>query len=132
MSLNQWEYGSQSEHLVLQKYLQDGYALVAQNFEYRRGNVQGRLGEIDLILEKNGRVYLVEVKARNNEKYGPTSGQVTSDKLRHVYKTWQYFLTLRENKKYRKSFFQFDVAIVTKNEVKIIPNAASFDAFVGF
>ena len=70
MSLNQWEYGSQSEDLVLQKYLQDDYTLVAQNFEYRRGNIQGRLGEIDLIMEKNGRVYLVEVKARNTISMG--------------------------------------------------------------
>jgi Holliday junction resolvase-like predicted endonuclease len=132
MTLNQWEYGSVSEDLVLQKYLQDGYNLVAQNFEYRRGNIQGRLGEIDLIMEKDGRVYLVEVKARNNDKYGPTSAQVTSDKLKHIYKTWQYFLSLRDNKQYREAFFQFDLAIVSKNEVKIIPNAANFDAFAKF
>jgi len=129
MTLNQWQYGSKSEELVLQKYLEMDYKLIVQNFEYRLNHTAGRLGEIDLILEKDGRIYLVEVKARNNNKFGPVADQVNKNKMAYIYKTYRYFIIQREYRKYREAFFQFDLAIVFKNEVKIIPNAATFDYY---
>lgn len=122
-----FEIGQEGEQIALKYFNNLGYELVTKNFEYRNKNVRGRLGEIDLIFIKGGRLHLVEVKTRNNPLLGNGLESITKSKLDLLYKTFQYFLNKKEFSIYRNCFAQFDIAIVTGTNVNIISNAYTFD-----
>jgi putative endonuclease len=125
MSLDSRNLGALGEDQALSWYLDHGYELVARNFQYYREGLQGRQGEIDLLVKKGDVLVLVEVKTRSNEFFGKIAEQVTRQKLRFLYKTYQYFLL--KNPQYRRCFARLDVAEVMNNEVKVIQNAWSFE-----
>ncbi len=56
-----------------------GYKLLAQNYRYRRG-------EIDLIAKQDNRIVFVEVKTRRNLRYGLPQYAVTLQKQRQISK----------------------------------------------
>ena len=56
-----------------------GYQLLAQNYRYRRG-------EIDLIAKQDNRIVFVEVKTRRNLRYGLPQYAVTLQKQRQISK----------------------------------------------
>jgi putative endonuclease len=116
------ELGQLGEKLVLEKYLNDGYELLKQNFNYYESE---KLGEIDIILIKGNRLYLVEVKTRTSEAFGDILSQITKKKLRCVYKSYLGFV--KKNTKFQNYFVQFDVATVLGDKVDIYPNAVSFE-----
>jgi len=124
LSFNTGQFG---EDLVLNHYLNLGYKLVAKNFEYRNSHTRGRLGEIDLIMTKDNKVHLIEVKTRNNLQLGTGLESITKSKLDLLYKTFQYFLSKKEFIIYRNYFAQFDIAVVNNSNINIIFNGYSFD-----
>ena len=119
------ELGQFGEKLVLEKYLEDGYELVKQNFNYYEYE---KLGEIDIILVKENRLYLVEVKTRTSEAFGEILSQITRKKLRCVYKSYLGFI--KKNTKFQNYFVQFDVATVLGEVINIYPNAVSFEGVI--
>jgi len=121
-----YELGKTGEDQALENYLERGYNLVIKNFQYYRDGRAGRLGEIDLILEKNNKLYLVEVKTRSDNSFGSPQEQVTKSKLMYLYKTWQYFIL--KNPKYKSYFCQFDLVSITGKKLEIIQNAYNFDS----
>jgi putative endonuclease len=123
---NNYVLGNQGEKLALENYLDKGYKLITQNFQYYKDGVQGRLGELDLIMEKDKKIYVIEVKTRSDDQYGKPIEQITRAKLNYIYKTFQYFLL--KNRQYQSYFCQFDVACITGNKIEIIPNAYSFES----
>lgn len=131
MGLNSnFEIGRKGEELALKYYQGQGYILIKQNFEYRLDNSRGRFGEIDLIFQKDGKLYLVEVKNRFSNKFGDPREQITKQKLKYLYKAWQFFLSKIENRVYKNYLSQFDIAVVYSSEkVEIIENAYQFDDF---
>jgi len=62
------------EQLACQYLEQAGYTV-------RHRNWRGSRGEIDLIVEKDGRLVVVEVKARRSRDYGSGEEAVTARKL---------------------------------------------------
>jgi len=130
MSLENFLLGKKAEKVIKNLYLSKKYQLIEQNFQYYIRGANGRLGEIDLIFEKDKLLVLVEVKSRNTSKFGLPQEQVTTYKLKCLYKAYQYFLS--KNAKYRNYFCRFDLAVLNlfKKQVKIIPNAYNFDKFV--
>ncbi len=125
--MSNFSLGNSGENLVMELYLEKGFRMVAKNFQYYNQGIQGRLGEIDLIFEKDKHLYLIEVKVRSSLEFGPPLEQINFKKLRHLYKTFQYFLL--KNKQYKSYLCQFDVATVFKGKVEIISNAYNFDGF---
>lgn len=123
------EYGDEGEALVLAHYLEQGYKLVAQNYEYRRDVGRGRLGEIDLLMTKNNILYLIECKRRKSLSAGFLEGLITRSKLQHLYSSLQHFL-LTEGKNFKNYPVQFDLSIVIGQRVQVIPNAATFEKFI--
>lgn len=121
------DLGRKGEGIVLGYLLDKGYKLVCKNFEYRLAGVRGRMGEIDLILEKDSKLHLVEVKSRNCLTFGSGQLQVPKSKINHLQKAWQFFLTKPQYQKFKGFFVQFDLAIVELGQIKIIPNAYQFD-----
>lgn len=125
---NQWELGQQGEQIVLEHYLNLGYELVTKNFQYYKQGTQGRQGEIDLIMKRENKLYLIEVKTRSNGRYGTTIGQISVTKLKTLYKTFLKFLQV--NPQFRSYYCQMDAAEVFQNQVKVWPNCYSFDFVV--
>lgn len=69
--------GLSGESIAL-AYLQDrGFCLIERNWSCR-------LGEIDLIVERNGEIRFIEVKLRRTMEYGYPEGSITYTKLRHL------------------------------------------------
>ncbi|MFY0628331.1 MAG: YraN family protein [Reichenbachiella sp.] len=62
-STNTQELGKAGEEEASKYYKSRGFTLVAQNYRYKRG-------EIDLIARKENLIVFVEVKYRKNEKFG--------------------------------------------------------------
>ena len=122
------EFGYQAEDKIKQVYENHDYELIAQNFEYRLDHRSGRMGEIDLIMKKKGEnlIAFVEVKARNNQKFGPALEQVTQKQLRSIYFAIQKFLL--KNKQFNTFKLRFDLATIENSKINIYPNAYSFDS----
>jgi Holliday junction resolvase-like predicted endonuclease len=116
--------GREGEEQAKQWYLEKGYKLVVANFQYFRSGVRGQNGEIDLIFEKDKKLYLVEVKARRGEGLGHPLDQITPAKLQFLYKTYHYFLS--KYPQYRQYFVQFDAVVVIDGMVEVLPNCAQF------
>lgn len=73
-----------------EKYLRKkGYKILERNFNCR-------CGEIDIIALENNEIVFIEIKARASLKYGYPSEAVTKYKLKHIYKTAEYYLYTRK------------------------------------
>ena len=101
------------------RYLRDnGYDIIAANYICR-------LGEIDIIAEKNGIVSFVEVKTRNEDPMYSPAQAVTSEKQRKLKAAANVYM--REIKEELRS--EFDVIEVTLDEkykplkINLIKNA---------
>lgn len=71
------------------KYLeQKGYKISDRIFSCKRG-------EIDIIALDKNEIVFIEIKARISLKYGLPSEAVTKNKLKHIYKTAEYYLYTR-------------------------------------
>jgi putative endonuclease len=71
------------EEMACQYYRDQGFEIVARNFQYYREGVRGRMGELDIIAYKKELLCIVEVKTRSNQFYGPVSGQISLTKLQN-------------------------------------------------
>ncbi len=98
--------GQQGERLVADYLRQRGYALLEANFRI------GRMGELDLIAKKDGRICFVEVKTRRSTRYGVPSEAVTATKQQTIIRLAQIYLSM---KGLSESPVRFDVAEVYSN-----------------
>ena len=71
---------------------QKGYKILERNFSCKRG-------EIDIIALDKNEIVFIEIKARVSVKYGLPSEAVTKYKLKHIYKTAEYYLYTRNLEK---------------------------------
>lgn len=76
-----------------------GYEILEKNFSCFRG-------EIDLIALDKKQIIFIEIKSRHSKKYGLASEAVTAEKLKHIYKTAEYYLV---TKKLKNIDVRFDV-----------------------
>lgn len=108
--------GQKGEAAVVVWLQQNGFVIIARNFQIRAG-------EIDIIASKNDLIVFVEVKTRM-QTYFPISTVVTFSKQKCIVKTAQRFV-LTNN--IRDKVLRFDVATVTFNEnvpsIQYIENA---------
>ena len=95
-----------------EKYLkQKGYKILERNFSCKRG-------EIDIIALEKNEIVFIEIKARVSLKYGFPSEAVTKYKLKHIYKTAEYYLYTRNLQKENCRIDVIEVYI-KNNKVKI-------------
>lgn len=83
------EIGKSGEGLA-EAYLKlIGYKIIEKNFRCFRG-------EIDLIALEGKEIIFVEIKSRHGKEYGLASEAVNEEKLKHIYKSAEYYLVTRQ------------------------------------
>ncbi len=96
--------------------------MLDKGFKILEENYCCRLGEIDIIAAKNGRLHFVEVKGRLNTFYGYPREAVTKAKQKRIINAAKYYFMLKGS---YDEFCQFDVIeIIAENkEINYIENA---------
>jgi putative endonuclease len=79
-------FGNHGEDLAVVFFMQKGFRIIERNWLCR-------LGEIDLILEKEGVVHFVEVKTRKNLAFGYPEAAITGKKLRHLARAIEVYIS---------------------------------------
>lgn len=69
--------GQRGEDLAAAFFISKGFRILDRNWRHR-------LGEIDLIVERDGEVRFIEVKFRNTLMFGHPEEAITGHKLRHL------------------------------------------------
>lgn len=82
------EYGKEGEDFAAKYLEENGYKILERNFACKRG-------EIDIIALQNNQIIFIEIKTRTSIKYGLPAEAVTETKLKHLYKTAEYYLITR-------------------------------------
>ncbi len=77
--------GNRGEDLAAVFFLGKGFRVMERNWSRP-------FGEIDLILEKEGKVHFVEVKTRKSLEFGYPEESITRSKLRHLAKAIEVYL----------------------------------------
>lgn len=86
------DLGAWGETRAAEFLLEKGYALVAQNYH-------SRYGEIDLVMEDDAYLVFVEVKLRKNIRYGTPAEAVTQKKQQRLRITALAYLQCHETEK---------------------------------
>ena len=116
---NKTERGARCESYVIEGMEKRGYKLITRN--YRIHNV----GELDIVMEKDNKIYILEVKARKvNSNYPGPIEAITPSKRQKLLRTTNYLI--REYSLYGKDI-NFLASLVYLNsdgsvqKVEIIP-----------
>ena len=104
-------FGDQSEDLATLFLEQEGYIIVERNYFARK------LGEIDIIAEKDEVLHFIEVKSGKSDTFDPVYN-VTPAKLRKVINSAYYYLKTKG----LDIPFSIDALIVRGDEVEFIEN----------
>jgi len=124
MESSKTHFGSQGEQIAADFLKKNGYAIMEMNYKNSAGR---RLGEIDIIAQKDSEYVFVEVKTRNYEKYKDTLPEenITYNKLRKLEKIANAYL-LKQH--WRDKPFRFDAISIwldlasRKAKIKHLPN----------
>ena len=105
--------GDIGEAIAFQYLKKQGYKILEINYK-------NKIGEIDIIAEKNNIIRFVEVKERASDKFGQPSEAVDKHKQYKIAKVAQYYLI--KNKK-NASAVSFDVLEILDGKLNLIENA---------
>ncbi len=120
---NKRTMGSIGEDIALKYLKENNYIILERNFRV------GRLGEIDIIANKDEYICFIEVKTRSNTSFGFPSEAVNRKKQENIRKISQVFL---KTKGLFKSFIRFDIVevfvirdgeTIREREINMIENA---------
>ncbi len=99
------DLGGMGERAALHAYLQRGYRAVATNWRCP-------LGEIDLVVARDGVLVFCEVKTRRGSAFGGPFDAVTASKQRRLRALATAFLSGPNGRGLERSGVRFDVASV--------------------
>jgi len=72
--------------------------LKKQKYSILETNFNCKMGEIDIIAKNKNEIIFIEVKTRKSYKYGLPAEAVTKQKIKHIYKTAEYYVYTRNLK----------------------------------
>ena len=98
------------------KYLkQNGFKILERNF-------RAVTGEIDIIAFKNNVYHIIEVKGKENLKFGYPREMVNKEKIRKIKNTTQcYFLNKKKN--IDDYYLSFDIIEIVGDKLEFLENA---------
>ncbi|MBT4516310.1 MAG: YraN family protein [Candidatus Komeilibacteria bacterium] len=105
--LNKKSLGQYGERIALSYYQKLGYKLITQNY-------YSRYGELDLVLKKDNKITVVEVKTRYGPQFYWPEESISNKKINNIYITYQ--LLARQEK--LSEFFYLDAFIIEINGSK--------------
>lgn len=79
------EFGNRGEDLAAVFFTERGFRVVHRNWACA-------LGEIDLIVEKEGRTHFIEVKTRQTLTFGYPEESITRTKLKHLARAVEVYI----------------------------------------
>jgi putative endonuclease len=112
--MNKRNVGSIYEEIAHEYLLENNFQIVDTNFCCKAG-------EIDIIAIKDNIIRFIEVKYRNNSKYGYPQESVDKNKQRKIYKTAMWYL--KEYPKYENMQMSFDVIAICGTKLDYIFNS---------
>lgn len=115
--MNRKEFGALAEGSASKLLISKGFKILERNFRCK-------LGELDIIAEKDGALFFVEVKAKKGIGFGSPLEAVTFKKQRQIVKVAKYYIM--QGKKERAC--HFSVIGITYNpdgeeKIQFIPDA---------
>ena len=81
--------------------------LEGEGFKIEKTNFKAKMGEVDIIASRKGRLHFIEVKYRQTNKFGLGREAVTATKQRTIRNVAKLYLV--QNGLYNKVFVSFDV-----------------------
>ena len=110
--------GNEGENIAATELTRRGCRIIERNFRCR-------IGEIDIIAEKDGILIFVEVKARRSARFGRPSEAVNWVKQQKIIKTSQSYLLYRkiENQPCRFDVVEVYIGQNQNSEITWIKNA---------
>lgn len=105
-----------------------GY-LVRAGYKILEKNYGCKLGEIDVIAEKNGRIIFFEVKTRGQERFGPPEESVHPEKQRRLVRLAQWYLKEKKAPEHRAGFGVIAIRMREAGgpEIRLIEDAFAAD-----
>jgi len=91
-----------------------GFEIIERNFRY------GKLGEIDIIAQKDFLVVFAEVKNRRSRQFGGALYSITSSKKKKLTKVAQFFLTKHPQYNSKDYTHRFDLIALEDGEIQWI------------
>lgn len=104
MKLTSVELGKEAELFAAQMLKAKGLILLEQNVNFK-------VGELDLVMRENDTLVFVEVRRRNNNKFGGALGSITSTKQKRL--TRAALAYLQRKKLMDKVPCRFDLVAIT-------------------
>ena len=99
--------GARAETMAYEFLVDQGLRLKARNYRTRRG-------EIDLIMQAQGCIVFVEVKYRNNNKFGTAEASITRGKCQRMIAAAQEYLI--RNGHAEDTAIRFDAVLLSESE----------------
>ncbi len=94
MTLHNIQFGQRGEKIALDYLLDNKFVIITRNF-------RSKFGEIDIVAQKENKIYFVEVKTRANLKKGKPYEAIDNRKKYQMQKVATYFLLENNYKKYK-------------------------------
>jgi len=104
-------FGDESENLATVFLEQEGYIILERNYFARK------LGEIDIIAQRDDTLHFIEVKSSRSDSFDPIYN-ISPAKLRKVINATHYYLKT----KHLDMPFSIDALIIRMDEVEFIEN----------
>lgn len=104
-------FGDASENLATDFLEQEGFIILERNYFARK------LGEIDIIAQRDDELHFIEVKSGKSDSFDPVYN-VTPAKLRKVINSAQYYMKVNK----LDMNFSIDALIIRYDEVEFIEN----------
>ena len=105
--MNNIAFGRSGERAAKKYLLSNGAKVLCENYRCP-------MGELDLIVEMDGAIVFVEVKARNTRRHGRPALAVDGKKQSHIARSAMWYL---KKEKIRDCHIRFDVIEVLEDEI---------------
>ncbi len=102
--------GKNGEEDATEYLKKNGYTIIERNFKCKQG-------EIDIIAKYDEEYIFIEVKTRQNTKYGRAIDAVNRPKQKHIYYASEFYIYTH---KLENKYIRFDIIEVYKNRGKHI------------
>lgn len=117
-----FSFGKRGEVIAAQYLHQQGYRILEQNFRCK-------IGEIDVVAEKEGRILFIEVKTRRSDHFGLPEEAVHSIKQKKITRAAEWYLKQHKMTDRPVGFEVLAIDWPSDQEpvIRCIPNAFSLD-----